>query len=396
MSAAPIYLNELGIVCALGSGVETVAEALFAANAPRGVTDSAHCTPGRMLALGAVREALPALDDCPLALRSRNNALLRHAYAQIRTQVEAARERHGPSRLAIVLGTSTSGIGETEQAMPARQTRGDWPEDFVYAQQEIGAPARFLARECDAHGPAWTVSTACSSSAKALASAARLLRAGLADAVIAGGADSLCGFTIAGFSALEAVSSTRCNPFSRNRKGINIGEGAALFLLSLEPGPVRLAGWGESSDAYHMSAPEPSGAGADRAIGQALARAGIGADAIDYLNLHGTATLHNDAMESRVVAARFAPSLPVSSTKPLTGHALGAAGAIEAGVCWLTLARNPQARLPPHWWDGEADAGLPALHFVTPGERAARPLRHLLSHSFAFGGNNAVLLFGGA
>lgn len=389
-----VYLNHLGIVCALGRGVDAVAKALFNPEAPGGVAATEAFTPGRALAVGQVPGTLPALDDVPVALRTRNNALLRAAYAQLRPAVDAAKARYGAHRVAIVVGTSTSGIGEAEQSLPRYQRAGTWPAEFHYAQQEIGAPSRFLAHESGARGPAWTLSTACSSSAKALASAARLLRAGIVDAVIAGGADSLCGFTIAGFSALDAVSAQRCNPFSAHRNGINIGEAAALFLMTREPGPVTLAGWGESSDAHHMSAPEPSGAGAIAAIEQALARAGIAADAVDYVNLHGTATPQNDAMESRAVAATVGARVPVSSTKPLTGHTLGAAGALEAGLCWLAMARNPQQRLPPHWWDGAADPELPALAFVAPGQCAGRPLQHVLSHSFAFGGSNAVLLFG--
>jgi 3-oxoacyl-[acyl-carrier-protein] synthase-1 len=214
--------------------------------------------------------------------------------------------------------------------------------------------------------------------------------------VIAGGADSLCGFTIAGFQSLEAVSIERCNPFSVHRNGINIGEGAALFLMTRAPGPVRLAGSGESADAHHMSAPDPTGRGARSAISQALDRAGLAPREIDYINLHGTGTLQNDAMESAVVAELFGADRPCSSTKALTGHALGAAGAIEAALCWLTLANNPRRRLPPHWWDGQPDPGLPALRLVRPGEAADGPLRYALSQSFAFGGSNAALIFGAA
>ncbi|KAF1722311.1 beta-ketoacyl-ACP synthase [Pseudoxanthomonas wuyuanensis] len=395
MSASqPVFLSELGVVCALGNGRRQVAQALLRSDAPAPLTLTDAWTPGRPLALGEVAAPLPDLSDCPLPLRGRNNALLRLAFEQIRVAAGAAVARYGAHRVAVILGTSTSGIGESERALPLWRASGRWPEGFHYGQQEIGAPSRFIAAEAGAGGPAWTLSTACSSSAKALASAARLLRAGIADAVIAGGADSLCRFTINGFSALESVSATRCNPFSRNRNGINIGEGAALFLMTREPGPVRLAGWGETSDAHHISSPEPQGLGAIAAIGQALARAGIAAGDVDYVNLHGTATPQNDAMESRAVAATVGLDTPVSSTKALTGHTLGAAGAIEAALCWLAMADNPEHRLPPHWWDGQADPGLPALRFAAPGERAAAPLRHVLSHSFAFGGSNAVLLFG--
>ena len=259
----------------------------------------------------------------------------------------------------------------------------------------MGTPAAFVAHVIGAAGPAYTVSTACSSSAKALAAAARLLRSGQVDAVVCGGADSLCDFTRAGFGALGAVSARRCNPFSRHRDGINVGEGAALFLATRESASVRLSGWGESSDAHHMSAPDPAGRGAEAALRAALQRGAIEASQIDYVNLHGTATQQNDAMESALIARVF-DAVPCSSTKPLTGHALGAAGAIEAALCWIALAHNPQHALPPHWWDGEADPALPILALVAPGSHAARPLRHLLSQSFAFGGSNAALILSAA
>lgn len=387
-----VHLNDVGLVCALGRDLDAIAAALFADDGARGVADHDHVVPGRMLALGEVAGDLPLPADTPRPLRSRNNALLEAALAPIRDAVDAAIARHGADRVAVIVGTSTSGVGEAEAAHRLRRDRGDWPAEFHYGQQEMGSPATYLAWRLGLRGPAYVISTACSSSAKALASAARLLQAGLVDAVVAGGADSLCRFTIEGFSALGAVSSARCNPFSARRQGINIGEGAALFLVTRDPGPVRLTGWGESADAHHMSAPEPAGHGAERAIRAALARAGLAPDAIDYVNLHGTATPANDAMESAVVARVFGASTPVSSTKPLTGHTLGAAGAIEAALCWLVLARNPQRRLPPHWWDGVADPALAALRLVAPGETAATPPRRVLSQSFAFGGSNAALV----
>lgn len=392
MSAAShmVFLNEMGVVCALGDGRAAVSAALFADH-PGGLSDNDQLLPGRTLALGQVRTALPSLEDVPLALRGRNNALLDVALGQIAPAAHAAIARYGAGRVAVVLGTSTSGIGESEQALRTRAEHGHWPEGFDYAQQEMGSAAQFVRQRIGAQGPAWTLSTACSSSAKALMSAARLLRAGIVDAVIAGGADSMCRFTVAGFSALESVSAQRCNPFSRNRSGINIGEGAALFLLTREPGPVCLAGWGESSDAHHMSAPDPQALGAIDALQQALQRAGWAPQDVDYVNLHGTATPHNDAMESVAIAQVLGGAVPASSTKPLTGHTLGASGGIEAALCWLLLADNPQARLPPHWWDGQADEALPALALVAPGDRLPHPPRRVLSSSFAFGGSNAVL-----
>ncbi len=196
-------------------------------------------------------------------------------------------------------------------------------------------------------------------------SAQRMLQAGLCDAVLCGGVDSLCRLTLNGFSSLEAVSAELCNPFSANRHGINIGEGAALFLMTREAlstnenAPV-LAGVGASSDAYHISAPQPQGLGASQAMLAALANAQLPPSAISYINLHGTATLHNDAMESQAVYRVFADNVPCSSTKPMTGHTLGAAGALEAAFCWLSLhpGYNPQAALPVHIWDGCVDETL--------------------------------------
>jgi 3-oxoacyl-[acyl-carrier-protein] synthase-1 len=394
MTKPSVYLNALGMVCALGRGAEVIADALFAADAPRGVRSSTRYTPGRCVAVGEVDAPLPSLTHFAMPFHSRNNALLLDALDQIRSQVDAAIEQFGAARVAVILGTSTSGIGESEHAMPQRLASGQWPAGYHYGQQEIGAPSRFVALASGAGGPSWTISTACSSSAKALASAARLLRAGIVDAVIAGGADSLCAFTIGGFSALEAVSATRCNPFSRHRDGINIGEGAALFLMTRDISAVRLAGWGESSDAHHISAPDPTGAGALASMHEALQRAQVRPAEVDYVNLHGTATQQNDAMEARAVSSVLGDRVPVSSTKPLTGHALGAAGAIEAGLCWLSLAHNPHSLLPPHWWDGATDPELPVLDFAAPGRRAKAPLRYALSNSFAFGGSNASVLLG--
>lgn len=384
------YLSRPGVLCALGAGADPVRAGLFAGT-PGGVVTSDFFAPDRPLALGHVRAELPGVQDAAAEFHSRNNALLAHAARQLLPELEALKARVGPRRLGVVIGTSTSGIAETERSMAEFVRTGCLLEHYRYAQQELGSPARFLAAHLGLEGPTCVVSTACSSSAKALATAARWLEAGLVDAVLAGGGDSLCRFTIAGFTALDSVSDVRCNPMSRNRRGINLGEAAVLFLVTRDGGPVRLAGWGETSDAHHMSAPEPSGRGAAEAMTRALARAQVPARAVDYVNLHGTATPQNDAMESRAVAQVLGLDVPASSTKPLTGHTLGAAGALEAALSWLTL--TGQGELPPHWWDGERDETMPALRLVAPGERAAAAPRVVLSNSFAFGGSNASLVF---
>jgi 3-oxoacyl-[acyl-carrier-protein] synthase-1 len=387
-----IYLQAQSCVCALGDTPEAIRAGLWA-DAPSGVAPTDLHTPGRVLNLGCVSTPLPAIAELPDKQRSRNNALLLAALAPLRATVQAAIDRFGPHRVAVVLGVSTAGLDEGVAAVRQMHAGFGWPPRYDYALQEMGNAAQCVARQLGVTGPAYVISTACSSGAKALATAARLLRSGRVDAVVAGGGDALSGFTIAGFSALDAVSAERCNPLSANRTGINIGEGAALFLMGRDDGPVRLSGWGESADAHHMSAPEPSGRGAAEAMARALARAGLAPGDIDYVNLHGTATEQNDAMECLAVERVLGRDVPVSSTKPLTGHALAAAGAIEAAIAWHTLVDNAAGRLPVHWWDGVADPALPPLRPVAPGTALGRPVRHVLSNSFAFGGSNASLLF---
>ncbi|KAF0813791.1 3-oxoacyl-[acyl-carrier-protein] synthase 2 [Andreprevotia sp. IGB-42] len=384
-----IYLHQPGLICALGAGSEAIREQLFAGISPGMQSTTAYSQPTALM-LGTVTTGLPSLDHAAPEHRSRNNQLLAAAYAQIEATYRIAATGIDPARIAIILGTSTSGISEGETAIAACEASGALPAGFHYGQQELGSPARWLANYLGVTGPAYCISTACSSSAKAMAAGARLLQAGLADLVLTGGVDSLAQFTVAGFSSLESVSAARCLPGSANRCGINIGEGAALFMMSRRSGSVALTGWGESSDGYHISAPDPAGMGARMAISAALARAGRSASEIGYINLHGTATRQNDAMENRVVA-ELLPGVPASSTKPLTGHTLGAAGAIEAALCWLALTDDAQ-RLPPHLWDGVADPELPALPLVGEGESSREPLRAALSTSFAFGGNNIALV----
>jgi 3-oxoacyl-[acyl-carrier-protein] synthase-1 len=388
------YLNHLGIVCAIGANPRQVRKRLLD-DAQSGIVATERYSPGRMLPLGMVDATLPSVEHLPLQQRSRNNQLALAALAQIRDAVDAAIARFGAHRVGVVIGTSTSGIAESEAAIKQRVASASLPQAFHYGQQELGSPASMLASVLGVSGPAYVHSTACASSAKAMASAARLLKMGVCDAVVTGGVDSLCAFTVAGFASLESVSAARCNPLSANRNGINIGEGAGLFLMTREPATVALRGWGESSDGYHMSSPDPEGKGAQLAIERALSRAGVAANDIDYINLHGTATVQNDAMESRAVNALFGDKTPVSSTKPFTGHALGAAGALEAAFCWIAMQEdNADGKLPPHLWDGEADTRLAPLMLVTPGMQVGRSLKYVLSTSFAFGGANAALVFG--
>jgi 3-oxoacyl-[acyl-carrier-protein] synthase-1 len=393
MNGPRVYLHALGMINALGDSMDTIVPALAAGIAPGMRT--IHTGIGDTFA-GSVTAPLDlAPPDSLSRYDCRNNRLLLAALAQIAPAVEAARERYGAHRIGVVLGTSTSGIEAAEAAFVYQAQAGKLPVSFDYAQVEIGAVAPFAAAALDLHGPAFTISTACTSSAKAFVSARRLLQLNLCAAVVVGGIDSLCELTVQGFASLESTSSTRSNPMSRNRCGINVGEGAAVFLMSRDEGAVVLAGVGESSDAHHISAPDPLGAGGEIALRAALADAGLVPADIGYVNLHATATRKNDDMEAHLMARVFPHGVAASGTKPLTGHQLGAAGATELGFAWLTLARDGVA-LPRHLWDGEADPALPVLDLVGSERFLSRTVgaRYVMSNSFAFGGSNVSLILG--
>ena len=386
------YLNTLGMLCAGADSTAAVKD--YLSSAKPNLTVSADYSGGTPVPLGICRGVLPKIPLREKHWNSRNNQLALAALAQIQEDVESAIACYGAGRIGVIIGTSTAGIAETEVAIGQWVQQGATPPDYAYEFQEMGAPAQFVAQLLKLKGPCYGISTACSSGAKALAAARRLLQTGLCDAVVAGAVDSLCQLTVRGFSSLEAVSDDQCNPMSRNRRGINIGEAAALFLVTAEPGGVELCGVGEGSDAYHISAPEPSGAGAIRCMSEALADAGVEASAIGYVNMHGTATKLNDQMESRAIEQVFGLNTPCSSTKPFTGHTLAAAGAIEAGICWLMLQPGEAEFLPVHLWDGETDPELPAISLVGHDSKPDTELGYVLSNTFAFGGNNIALVFG--
>jgi 3-oxoacyl-[acyl-carrier-protein] synthase-1 len=392
MKSSSCYLNALGMLCTAGDSVSAVKQSLLSGQANLSISD-AYGT-GQSLHLGLYQDDLPPVPLEDKKWHSRNNQFALAALNQIDTEVASAIDRYGAFRVGVIIGTSTSGIAESETAVQQWVRSGEVPDDYDYGMQEMGATAQFVARMLNVKGPVYGISTACSSGAKALAAARRLIRAGLCDAVIAGGVDTLCQLTVRGFSSLEAVSASRSNPFSKNRNGINIGEGAALFLVTSEVGGIEISGVGESSDAYHISAPEPSGAGAIRSMTKALNDAGVVAAEVDYVNLHGTATKLNDQMESLAIEEVFGLDTFCSSTKPFTGHTLGAAGAIEAGICWLALEAGDGGFLPIHIWDGVRDPELPFINLVSADSRLEKPLNYVLSNTFAFGGNNISLLLG--
>lgn len=387
------YLNTLGIVSALGSGISRTYSNLMAATSP-GTRRTDEFSPGTSCFVAQVPEALPTLPRRSRHYDSRNNRLLLHALEQIEDAVRRAIAEFGSPRVGVVLGTSTSGIAIAEEAMIRYLADGTLPPDYDYRRQRLSAGSDFLSDYLELEGPSFTISTACSSSAHAVAQAAALIEGGVCDAVVTGGADSLSRMTVRGFMSLEAISAGLCNPLSLNRDGINLGEGSALFLMTREPADVVFLGAGASSDAHHISAPHPEGRGAIAAMQGALTDAKVDASQIDYVNLHGTGTPLNDAMECRAIERLFGTATAVSSTKGLTGHTLGAAGAIELSLCWLALTQGGGAATPPHRWDGVRDPSLPVLPLQRPA--GASQLRYALSNSFAFGGNNASLIIGRA
>lgn len=385
-----LYISAIGMINALGQSTEEIAANLTQGRAP-GMRSREGWLPNQQAAvLGGVDGELPAIPNSFAAHRSRNNQLLLAALTQIQSVVDEALLRFGADRIAVVLGTSTSGLDEGDRHVSHIANHQESPS-WQYPQQELGDPSRFLAAWLGLNGPAFTLSTACSSSARAIISGRRLIEAGLADIAIVGGADTLSRMPINGFNSLESLSTTLCQPFGRDRAGITIGEGAALMVLTREPHPIALLGVGESSDAHHISAPHPQGAGAIRAIEQALQDAGLKPEEVGYINLHGTATQLNDQIEAKVVHDLFGENVPCSSTKHLTGHTLGAAGITEAALsalillCDLPLPAQDFERSP-------VDPTLPPCGLLLAAEPLKRPV--ILSNSFAFGGNNASILLG--
>lgn len=303
--------------------------------------------------------------------------------------VARAAARHGPARIAVILGTSTSGVTAAEDAYAHRIGDGPLPQEFDYGHtQDLYSVAGYVRTALGLEGPALVVSTACASSARCFIDAEQMIRIGLCDAAVVGGADSLCRMTLHGFAALELLSPTPCRPCGPNRTGISIGEAAGFALLERDGDGFAFLGGGASSDGYHMSSPHPEGEGAVAAMRQAVARAGITPAEIDWINLHGTGTRANDAMEDTAVLRVFGPATPCSSTKAWTGHTLGACGILEALIARECIE---EGLAPPCLGVETPDPTLGANIVTTP---LHRPLRHVISNAFGFGGINCSLVFG--
>jgi 3-oxoacyl-[acyl-carrier-protein] synthase-1 len=389
----PLAISRFSCVNSLGAGTAAIADALREGRSGLTACDfetvALDTWIGKVAGLDEfrVRPDLAAY-DC------RNNRL-----AQLGMEVDgyaaavaAAREKYGAARIGVFMGTSTSGILQTELAYRRRDPRsGTLPADFRYAEtHNTFSLADFVQRYLGLGGPALVVSSACSSSAKVFGHAARMMAAGVCDAAVVGGVDSLCLTTLYGFNSLGLTSRAPCRPYDRDRDGISIGEGAGFALLeqASADSSVRLLGVGESCDAYHMSTPHPDGTGAKLAMRRALDAAGLAPRDINYINLHGTATKANDASEDKAVCELFGEMTPLSSTKGSTGHLLGAAGITEAIIAMLAVEHG---LLPGGMHTQNVD---PALRGNYLRENRAACVERVLSNSFGFGGSNCSLVLG--
>ena len=375
-------------VNSLGTSTEQVVSALRGGRAS--LTPPPPGTPFETVC-GVVDADLPALPKGLERFDSRNNRFIQQALAEIGSALDAARERWGTRRVGICVGSSTAAMDEIENAYSVHAETGSLPPGFdVLSSGSCDGLLQILRTLTGLEGPAAAISNACASSGKAFASARRWIDAGVADAVLVGGADSLCQITLRGFRSLGLISREPTRPFSSKRRGISIGEGAAFALLERSGEGPRLLGAGESSDAHHMTTPDPEGRGAQRAMEAAISDAGVSATDIDYVNAHGTGTAFNDAMEARAIRATLGAKADpvVVSTKGYVGHTLGAAGAIEA-VFVLESLQN-------RWIPGSvgADPLDPEIGLNIPMMAIDADVRVALSNSFAFGGSNVSLVFG--
>ncbi|MCI4644108.1 MAG: beta-ketoacyl-[acyl-carrier-protein] synthase II [Hyphomonadaceae bacterium] len=381
-----IYINDFAVMSRLGmSRAETLSN--LSLQAPPRPDIVFELNDGQSTRVAVLPSDLPA----ETAGRTRTNQIASALLEQLAPTLDRMKSAYAPDRVAIIVGTSTTGIEEALTGLGSRLSQGFWDEDYQFADQELGDLADHIRRQTGFEGPCYTISTACTSSTKAIISAARLLRTGLADAVICGGVDSLSSLTVNGFHALSSVSAGQCSPYGADRDGINIGEGGGLFILSHAPSDWAVLGGAESSDAYHVSSPDPEGQQAESAVRAALQQAGLSLEEVDFVHMHGTGTKLNDQAEGQLVMRVFGPDMPAMSTKGMTGHTLGAAGAIQAA---LNLICMESGIYPPHVYDAPSDPELPVIRLTHPQEKASTRLDASLCVSYAFGGSNAVIVLG--
>ncbi len=385
---APVAITSHTLVCAAGVGREALSQALF--DERSALSRSEVPNDGTWWARVSALDALPG-EWSAWDSRATQLALCGLQADRFCVAVATAVSRHGAARVGLALGTSASTIAVSEAAYA--RGRFEAPQDHE-ALNTLHGVTHFVQQRLGLLGPALTVSTACSSSAKVFAVAERWLRLKLVDAVVVAGVDALSDSLLYGFHALGLLSSAPCRPFDAARAGISLGEAAGFALLQRiddEPNAPRLVGWGEANDAHHMSSPHPEGLGAERALIDALARAGVSAQRIDYVNLHGTASARNDEVEAALVARHFRAPTFAGATKGVTGHTMGAAGIVESIVCLHALQHG---HCPGTAHTQAADAAMPAPFSEVFRTRAAhRDVQLAANFSFGFGGNNSVLIF---
>ena len=411
-----LFLSEPGIACAAGNNAADFWRSLTAGSQDGLVKVKTHS--GRefyaaKIACGALKKTSARYDMRAIQIEDA-------ALEQIAPAIQAAKQKYGASRIAVCVGCCDNGSEFSVAGHREYFEKGAFPKNYSLEIQGADYPATYIKEKFGLAGPAYVFATACSSSGSATIKAAQLIQAGIVDAAIVGGVDVASDTVLLGFDSLEAVSEQKTNPFSAARSGITLGEGAAFFLLSKDKDlaragcggstdsglanncPVALLGWGESADASHMTAPLADGSGAFRAMKEALACAALEAGQIDYVNLHGTGTRLNDSMEAASVAQVFeslAETVPASSTKPMTGHTLGASSAVELAACWLSIVNNDkktfaEIKLPLHVYDGNYDPELPRLNLVGPEAKFNKRINVCMSNSFGFGGCNVSLIIG--
>ena len=394
-----VYLSKPAVICALASDAEQLwqkvthpsQDALKEVRTPSGNT------------LYAARVDSSNFSHSSARIDMHISRMQSASLLQIEKEIEEAKQIFGADRVAVCVGSCDNASECSVSAWKTYLSTGAFPNNYTLEMQSADYVASLVAEQFELTGPALAFSTACSSSACALIKASQLMRSGLCDAVVAGGVDIASDTTLSGFGSLDALAQKKTNPFSKNREGITLGDASVFFVLSNKPLlqslPVVLSGYGESADAFHMTSPDPSGLGAESAMKKALEHAHLNASDISYINLHGTGTVFNDAMEAKAVERIFGSNtVACSSTKSLTGHTLGAAAALEAAVCYETLVHNRNAKeavFPAQVWDKEYDSTLPQLALVDSEhlQKTNKRVRHVMSNSFAFGGSNASLIF---
>lgn len=373
-------LKNLGFVCALGANHEDI------------IKNAKACDVSAMFGNDVFvdEEKVPfGTAPVPQTHNLRMYDLIDVALNQIAGDIELLKQNYALNRIGIIVGACNTGVHEAQKNIEKTFQNNAEIGNSIIQDLELGNPSEYIRKKTGFCGPAFTISTACSSSLKVFQSARQLLENDFCDAVLVGGVDGRCDFALNGFNALGALSKKHTNPMSKNRDGINLGEGAALFVLEKGCCGIKLLGIGESSDAYHLTSPDPSGSGAISSMKLALADAKFSPENIDFINMHGTGTVANDAMESLAINTVFGEDVLCASTKPLTGHTLGAAGAISMGLSWLMLKYN---FIIPHVFDGEYAPDCATIKLARIGDN--KEINKILCNAFAFGGSNASIIMG--